>query len=450
MQITETKRNSIIAVLATTVMLMFFALYNNYPILNDDSNSYLNSGFTLTIPGDRPIFYGLFLRIFSLGISLWIAVFFQALLLSYLMVKVIRQLLPGIPLLHLLGLSLLVSMGTIAGWYVAQIMPDIFTPMVFLATFLLLTGTHTTSTRILIGAILFLAVLTHLSHFVTFTLFAVVVFCGGLFVKKLKQFRVRSLYLFGLSLVCWLSVMLSNVWGGNGFTTGKGSHVFLMGKLAESGILKTYLDKACPIYNYNICPYKDSMPPVAWDFVWDGKSPVYRTGGWEANRAEYKTIIGDIISRPKYWPFLAWKSMEGTARQMVLMNIDEGVERPWIKYEADHPVFQMIKQYFPHEINEFEVSKQNYTMLNWKFYDDVWVIVLILSSLLVAFCLPQKYYAQAGLVYFLLFLFILLNAFSTATFANVSTRLNSRAMFLIPFLNFGYIYLSRQNKRNLL
>jgi hypothetical protein len=58
--------------IATTCLLLFDALYNGYPLIYSDTGTYLSSGFLLETPFDRPITYGIFMRISSLnGVSLW-------------------------------------------------------------------------------------------------------------------------------------------------------------------------------------------------------------------------------------------------------------------------------------------------------------------------------------------------------------------------------------------
>ena len=102
-------------------ILMFFALYDNYPILNSDSGAYISSGFSLQPPIDRPLFYGLFIRLSSLGVSLWISVFFQCFILAYLLKQFIRKSIPIATGLHIVGIFVFVSMFTIGGWFASQV-----------------------------------------------------------------------------------------------------------------------------------------------------------------------------------------------------------------------------------------------------------------------------------------------------------------------------------------
>ncbi len=422
-------------------ILSIFALYNGYPIVTGDTTTYINSGMELWVPAERPIFYGLFIRATSLGASLWPTIFAQSFILSCLLVHFIKGIAPQIRPLHVIGLLLLVSLGTIISWYSSQLMADIFTPVLFLATvnYLLFSKSRLQSAVFLV--IIYFATIAHFSNCIISTLFTGALLLASSLRSQLKDFRFKAVRLILVSLLAWLTIFTSNYIGGKGFVSSSVSHIFLMGKLSESGVLKTYLDKACPTRDYKICAYKDSLPPAAWEFVWnESKSPLYLTGGWEANRQEYKTIIKDIGSRPKYWPFLAWKSVEATAREMVLTNIDESEERPWFRYEREHPLYQSILKHFPHEINEFSIDRQNMKTLNIVFYDDLYVVVLILTSLICLFFLRGALLAEAKLIYVLAMLFLIINAFASATFANVLSRLSSRAIWLIPMINLLFIY----------
>ncbi|MEZ4979591.1 MAG: hypothetical protein R2772_09875 [Chitinophagales bacterium] len=69
------------------LLLLFPAFYNGYPLVYSDTGTYIQSGMEMLIPNDRPIFYGLFIRIFSLGFSLWLVIYIQALISFYCLFK---------------------------------------------------------------------------------------------------------------------------------------------------------------------------------------------------------------------------------------------------------------------------------------------------------------------------------------------------------------------------
>ena len=443
------RSGDLLLIIIGAVIFMLFALYNGFPIvMHGDTSVYLTSGFEFRVPHERPIFYGLFIWLFSFGFTIWPAIFFQCLLLSYLCVRFIRSIVPTINNQHLVALIILVALATISSWYAGQIMPDIFTPILFLSTYIYLTQDNTRSEKIILVAIILLATLVHNSHYVISTAFILLII--GL--SLTKQYRLTSIKqkcftLILANLIAWSCLLSSNYFAGNGFVSARASHVFLMGKLAESGVLKTYLEKACPTRQYKICQYKDNIPPVAWEFVWDTeKSPVFKVGGWDSTKSEYNTIINDILSRPKYWPFLVYKSVEATMRQVILLNIDEAEELPWRKFDRESDMYVTIAKYYPHEINEFEVSRQNYKTFNLPFYDHVYVIVILLSSIVCLLITKGEERKKVWAVYWLVLAYIFINAFVTATFGNVLSRLNSRTIWLLPMTNIIFIYRYYSNK----
>ncbi len=68
-------------ILVSVILLIVPALINGYPLLYSDSATYIESGMGLFVPIDRPIFYGLFIRIASMSYSLWFVVILQSLVI---------------------------------------------------------------------------------------------------------------------------------------------------------------------------------------------------------------------------------------------------------------------------------------------------------------------------------------------------------------------------------
>jgi len=434
------RHSEMLVVLFGAIAFMIPALYNGYPIFTADIGTYIGSGFELKIPDDRPVFYGLFIRLSSLGISLWLTIFLQCLILAFVFTRFVSVWIPGLPRAHKGLFLLFASLCTIGGWYASQLMPDIFVAVMFLSVLVLLKRGRAKREGALMLAICLLAAITHNSNYITLTLFSLLLLAASFVFRNAAHVRRKALALVGTSAAAWLILCSSNYVGTGKFTASNAAHVFLMGKLVESGVLKTYLDKACPVYGYAICPYKDSMPAAAWGFVWDEKSPLYKTGGWDANKTEYKRIQSDILSRPKYWPYLAFKSGEATCRQLVQINIDGVFELGWIRYLNGSPPFEAVARYFPHELGELTLAKENNNALDTKFMNSVYcacmVTLLLAACLILGICGRPQVRGLSMLLLSLLFL----NAFTTATFANVLTRLNSRVIWLLPVLCAMYVY----------
>jgi hypothetical protein len=73
-----------------TLVLMAPAFYNAYPLVYSDTGTYIQSGMQWELPIDRPFVYGLFIKITSLGFSLWNVIFFQCLIVAYTLLLTTR------------------------------------------------------------------------------------------------------------------------------------------------------------------------------------------------------------------------------------------------------------------------------------------------------------------------------------------------------------------------
>ena len=71
-------------------------VYNGFPLVTSDSGTYINSAINYTVPADRPIVYGLFIRVTSLNFSLWLVIFFQGLLLTWLLLRYVSAFAPRV------------------------------------------------------------------------------------------------------------------------------------------------------------------------------------------------------------------------------------------------------------------------------------------------------------------------------------------------------------------
>lgn len=419
---------------------MFFAFFDNFPIVTGDTGSYISSGFSLMPPIDRPIFYGLFIRFTSLGASVWLTVFVQCFILAYVVIQFLRKSIVGISNTHILAIVIFLSFFTICGWFASQLMPDIFVPIMILSCTIYLVFENTKVEKGIILSIILLSVLTHNSNYVIITIFSIAVLGLAIIINQLKSFVRKLFVLFSIGIISWVSLCTSNFIGGNGFVTSNATHVFVMGKLIESGVLKVYLEKACPTKNYKICKYKDNLPPVAWEFHWDATSPVQQEGGWMANKQEYNEIIFDILSRPKYYPFLLYKSFEATARQLSLTHIDGNYMLPWAIFDDGTAPFEAIEKYFPHELNEFKRSRQNEKTINISFFDNLFLLVILLTTIFSLFVSSYTNWELGKYAILIFIVFILLNAYSTAILSSVNARFNARVIWLLPFFNSIILY----------
>ena len=227
------------ALMLSSLMLLLPALYNHYPLVNPDTATYLASGFKPETPFDRPITYGLLIWLFTLnGLSLWLMVLAQAVIISLLIFRIVKNIGNGKQAL-LKGLLVILFLATCSSlpWVVSQVQPDVFTSIGFLCIVLLLIGKETKRTGIALYVLFFVSVAVHLSH--------PVLFCVTLLMllSAKKLFAAKTSYrLLNRKILILIFLSLSSL-AIMGAALSKSKHVFFVGSLLEKGVLKKYLDE---------------------------------------------------------------------------------------------------------------------------------------------------------------------------------------------------------------
>jgi hypothetical protein len=432
---------SILFYLAGTIILMIPALSNNYPFVYSDTGTYLLSGFENWVPKDRPIFYGWFIRHLSLSISLWIPVFVQSFLTFFLIHTTVKHF---VKVDWIRAASILISFILISctgvGLFTGKLMPDIFTGLFILAGFLLFFCKDLSRfEKILVSLIFYYGLLVHLSNIMVILLFVIFYLVYKLFsikfnlIELVATLKIRILF-FSMVFLATITVPMVNVIYYDKFEFSSGSHIFMMGRMGESGILKRYLDSNCDEGKYRLCEFKDEIPAAATQFIWPENSIFYKTGGWDSTKVEYNEILWNIYSTPKYWKWLIADFSKSTLKQF--FTFSPGGIAPHLKHT---PPYYVISLKMPHELGEYIISKQN--MDTFSIVDierrQVWVVYISLALLLGLLFTMNDFkeinsFGNKGILFFLAFM--LLNAFVCGAMANVLDRLQGRVIWILPLL----------------
>lgn len=418
--------------LGGAALLLIPAILNGYPLVNSDDGTYLHSGFMPEMPGDRPIAYGLLLRLFSLnGLSLWIAAAVQAMVMAWLILRTAQHTLGG-RYTHIAGFSILaiLSLTTSLSWITSEIIPDVCTPMALLAAWLLLNAQEPRRHRVLLYIIYTLAVATHISHVMIFGLLV-----GGFFLFRkwwmpptTRAAAKRTVLTLGILTTAMLLTMLKPL--------GHSKHIFTMAALLDQGILKPYLDETCPTHDYRLCRYKDSLNPDPNHFLWESGSPVNQEGGWTAVRDEYNRIISDVHSRPKYLRMRLQASGRATVRQTTVFGIGDGN----FPFGEESHVHKAVQEYAPRDERAYLAAWQH---IQTESVEDallpanriIYAVVIVSAIALLIMLVGARKRLSPTLRFFILFSLagIVLNLWNCATFAQVNGRYGCRVMWLIPF-----------------
>lgn len=417
--------------LISSILLMVIAFYNGYAITDSDTNSYIYTGFSNLIGRDRPPFYGWFIRYSSFWASLWLTIFFQSLILSYLVLKyidLIQKKVAGFS--QALTAVIIIVSFTCVSWITSFLMPDIFAGILLLATLLFMSAARDRKSALITYVlIIFFCMLVHNSHLLIMLLFSTILAIWAL-LKKHKTILKRCVVLVSISFLSWLSLCSVNKINGHGFTFSPSGHVFIMGRLSEMGILRVYLSDNCAKKNMKLCNYKDNLPVYSWDFIWQQYSPFYKTGGWDSSEVEYTGIIHDIFTSPKYMKMLAQKSAVGTLRTLTQIEVPDH----YAEYGKNTGPGQVISLYFNDDTNEYVESLQNTGQLSGTTFNIFYCFFFILSTVWILFN-RKNINEDHRLIYGCIILFFIINAFVMSTFSAVLFRYQNRIFWILPATN---------------
>src|SRR4051812_1181551 len=149
-----------------SVMFLSAALWNGFPLIFYDTGAYLLEGLGHIFLVERAPVYAELLFLAGGNFSLWPIVVLQALMTSYFILEAARAEVPGLTLRGLIVIGAALSLLTGIAWYVGQVEPDIFTPVVILGAWLLMfrSGRLGKARLYWIAGLTGLAVACHPSH----------------------------------------------------------------------------------------------------------------------------------------------------------------------------------------------------------------------------------------------------------------------------------------------
>jgi len=253
--------------------------------------------------------------------------------------------------------------------------------------------------------------------------------------------RRTGIVLLAVAAISWISLSSMNAIAGRGFRPSAGSHVFIMSRMVENGIMDNFLDDYCPAdpEAYKLCAYRDRLPGRQWEFMWNEHSPLYATGGWQANEEEYGRIIAKTLTTPKYIGLHVIKATHATFRQMPLLYVGDGLQQ----YEQASSPAREINAHFKGEEKEFHASEQQHRGRHLEWWNPL-IIIFSLASIIAALILPlgrniNKTPPAFRSALRIILLFLLLNAAVTASLATVIGRYEARVFWVLPFLSILYI-----------
>lgn len=350
------------ATLAVSVLVTLAGgVYNRFPLVYYDTGTYLKSALLLKVPKDRPVFYGLWIRLArDFWNSLWSIPVAQAVLLvllAHFLVKALGN--DGRRGRFLLVSALgLLTASTGMPWFAGQLMPDIFTGILAISFFLLVWGPREAGPleRIIVPAAFFVANLVHFSHLaLSLGLVAVVfalsvAFRGSRSARPIRRRLLAPALLIGLAVS---TIPLVNYALEGRASFSEAGHVFLMDRLIDDRIIDRLLVEHCVEKAYVLCPYREELRTLSGnDYLWAPDSVLRRIGGFRGSRAGTWEMILDSI---RYYPGAQLGSvLLHSWRQFTTFDSGDGLR----SYPETKFVHRFIVSDLPGDFPAFQASRQ--------------------------------------------------------------------------------------------
>ena len=410
------------------LVLLWPALLNGFPILNNDAGTNITSGELFETPVDRPIGYGILLRLFSLNsFSICIATIVQVALVNTLFFKTCRQVATAASEAKIFALLAVLCATTSLPWVATLIIPDVYTALSFLLVFLILvqprpsvwlyvlffvcTATHGSQVQIMTGLLIALTLLRPL------------LFKDGLS-KKMFWGRAGILALLaGLTVLTMIS------------TISKSKHVFFISSMANRGILVPFLEKSCPTENFELCTSKELLRGKNGDwFLWFPESPLNQKGrSWLSFKEDYNNIISASFKDKEYRVIQVKTILEQGMRQLWdyrFINYDQ-------PFGENDNVWVVLRTFYGSEANLMMNARQQTGRLKpiGDFFNNIQSAVVPLSVLLLliaAFVPALRHNRRIWAFTVAAVILILGNDLVCAGLSGVNSRYGARVIWLLP------------------
>jgi hypothetical protein len=416
-----------------SVMFLSVAIWNGFPLIFYDTGAYVLEGLGHVFLVERAPVYAELLYLAGGAFSMWPIVILQALMTSYVILEVARAEVPGLTVWGLSVIGAALSLLTGIAWYVGQVEPDIFTPMVILGSWLLLfRGEQLGRIRLRwVAGLTGLAVACHPSH---------LGLMGGLLIGalllKLTAHRLRTLPmanlrrgLIGLAVALGLIVTGNFAMTGNFFISKSGS-VFVFARLMQDGIVKRLMNDTCPPagdINWRLCAYKNRLSTSANGWLWGADSGFHALGGFtgKAQQDEDSRIIMESLKR---YPVMHLRAaFYDSFLQFLQFKTGDGIEPQLSILESG------FKRMIPGQVPAYLGARQQRNLIRFKTLNLIHVPVGAMSVLglllLLQHAAQRRAWDRASLPSLVL-LGLIGNAIICGTFSNPHDRYQSRVIWL--------------------
>jgi hypothetical protein len=294
----QQRTQALASISLSAALLLWPALWNRYPLVFSDSGTYLAQAVNHFVGWDRPVFYSFFLLPLHLTLTTWPVIVAQALLTAHTLHLVRRALFPATSACWLLPLTATLAITTSLPWFVAQLIPDVFTGLLTLTMTLLIMVPERLSPRECRWLVAFTALMiaTHLSHVPLALALLLVLLPLRRWLGASAPLGIVGIAASATPLALAVLALISvNLIAFNRVSLSPFGNVFLLARVIYDGPGQDVLRRDCPAAGWRLCAYVDRMPSTTDEFLWQSDSPLVRAGGAKLVSTEANAIIAAVF-----------------------------------------------------------------------------------------------------------------------------------------------------------
>jgi len=418
------------------------ALFNRYPLLYPDSITYLGDGRLVARAvflhrlseyyGMRSFFYSLGILPLHWNVTGWPIVFFQALLTAYVIWLVVRSLLPRRTIFYYLVLVALLSLLTSLDWFVSLIMPDILGPLLYLCIYLLVFARETLSRaeRISLIVIAWWAIVSHASHLILAAGLCILLVL--LLILRLQWMRGRWTSVGQVAMIVLFAAVsqlaLHAYLYGQPSLNGE-RPPFLMARVIADGPGFWYLQQHCPDAKFVLCDHLQELPQDPDVFLWGEKGLWANADDATTTRLRQEEMPFVLATLRAYPRAQLSKSLSNFGQQLRIFGFYLFGPSDWMSEE--------FASVLPGERSQYLHGRQAKDDLPLEFFTSVQNWTVVASIIIITVFIPRI--RRNGSVRpmglgIVIVSTVVANALVTGTLSMVEDRLQSRVIWLIPFL----------------
>lgn len=288
---------SLLAIFAGALLLAVPALINGFPFVFTDSGDYL----VFTPRLYRSPFYAPLIHLAHWSVWPFGIVALQVTIVAHLLFLTIRTSLGAFDVRVYVSLLLILTAGTALPFTAGQIMPDIMTPVMMLAIYLLGVQFRALDRleRIYLVLLLGIATAAHLSHLpaaLGLALLVALLLLDQRLPLNEVGLRLAAILLPVGGAAAALFAFFTLIHGIPALSPA--GPVFLLANLIEQGPARDELQDACPEAGYALCTVVDRLPTTANEFLWFS-GMLEGLGGFAGLREEARAVVSATLqNRP--------------------------------------------------------------------------------------------------------------------------------------------------------